>query len=135
MPKFRTMYIDTPDIPTHLIGDTKKYLTPIGSFLRKTSLDEVPQLWSVFLGDMSMVGPRPALFNQYDLITLRTNNQIHKLRPGLTGLAQIKGRDNLSVKDKVKYDLQYKYKKCTLFDIYILLITIQKIFTRKDISH
>ena len=135
MPKFRTMHIDSPDIATHLMDDPKKYLTPIGSFLRKTSLDEVPQLWSVFLGDMSLVGPRPALFNQHDLVTLRTNNELHKLRPGLTGLAQIKGRDHLSIEDKVDYDLQYNRKKCTLFDMYILLITLKKIFKKSDISH
>ena len=92
-------------------------------------------MWSVFLGDMSLVGPRPALFNQHDLVTLRTNNALHKLRPGLTGLAQIKGRDHLSIEDKVDYDLQYNRKKCTLSDIYILLITVKKIFTKSDISH
>lgn len=135
MPKFRTMYIASPNIATHLMDDPKKYLTPIGSFLRKTSLDEVPQLWLVLVGDMSLVGPRPALFNQHDLIKLRTKKQIHKLKPGITGLAQIKGRDHLSLEDKVQYDLQYNNKKCTLFDMYIILITIKQIFKKSNISH
>ena len=129
------MYIASPNIATHLMDDPKKYLTPIGSFLRKTSLDEVPQLWLVLVGDMSLVGPRPALFNQHDLIKLRTKKQIHKLKPGITGLAQIKGRDHLSLEDKVQYDLQYNNKKCTLFDMYIILITIKQIFKKSNISH
>jgi O-antigen biosynthesis protein WbqP len=135
MPKFRTMRNKSPQIATHLMLDPKKYLTPIGSFLRKTSLDELPQLWSILIGNMSMVGPRPALFNQKDLIKLRQKKNIHKLRPGLTGLAQINGRDNLSIDEKVSYDLQYNNKKSTLFDLYIILLTIKKIFTEDSISH
>ena len=107
MPKFRSMRVDTPAVATHLLSDPKKFLTPVGSFLRKSSLDELPQLWSILRGDMSFVGPRPALYNQDDLITMRTQNGVDRLVPGLTGWAQINGRDELPVPDKVKLDVDY----------------------------
>ena len=111
MPKFRTMHLSTPAVATHLLKNPSQYLTPIGSFLRRTSLDEIPQLWCILLGDMSFVGPRPALFNQYDLIKLRAVSGIHRLKPGLTGWAQVNGRDNLSIKEKVVFDKEYMKKK------------------------
>lgn len=135
MPKFRTMRIDTPPLPTHLMKNPEQYLTPIGPFLRKTSLDEIPQLWSIFKGDMSFVGPRPALFNQEDLIALRTQLGIHKLTPGLTGWAQINGRDSLPISEKVLWDKEYLEKKSMFFDFYILTKTFLKIFCEKDVSH
>lgn len=135
MAKFRTMKVGTPALPTHLMTNSDFYLTPLGSFLRRTSLDEIPQLWSILKGDMSFVGPRPALFNQDDLVALRTDLGIHTLIPGLTGWAQINGRDSLTIPEKVLWDKQYMEKKSFFFDIYIILKTIQKIICGKDISH
>lgn len=135
MPKFRTMQINTPAVATHLMTNSANYLTPIGSFLRKSSLDEIPQLWSILKGDMSFVGPRPALYNQDDLIKLRTDEGIHILQPGLTGWAQINGRDSLSIPEKVKWEKEYLQKKSFWFDMYIFFRTIHKIFFPKDVSH
>jgi O-antigen biosynthesis protein WbqP len=135
MPKFRTMRIDTPEVATHLIGDPDKWLTPIGSFLRKTSLDELPQLWSVFKGDMSFVGPRPALFNQDDLRLLRTEAGVHVLTPGITGWAQVKGRDSLCLKEKLKFDVQYLERRSLFFDIRILCMTLVSVLKRDGVSH
>ena len=135
MPKFRTMQINTPAVATHLLADPDKYLTPIGSFLRKTSLDELPQLWSIMKGDMSFVGPRPALFNQDDLIALRTQSGVHELVPGLTGWAQINGRDELPIPDKVKLDVEYLQRQSFWFDIKILWFTFIKVVRRDGISH
>ncbi|MBY0292286.1 MAG: sugar transferase [Alphaproteobacteria bacterium] len=135
MPKFRTMRVGTPVLPTHLMTSADRYLTPIGSFLRKTSLDEIPQLWSILKGDMSVVGPRPALFNQEDLIALRTQLEIHTLVPGLTGWAQINGRDSLPISEKVLWDKEYAQKRSFLFDCYIFVKTFQKVFFEKNVSH
>ena len=135
MPKFRTMRIDTPAVATHLLSDPGKALTPIGSFLRRTSLDELPQLWSILKGDMSFVGPRPALFNQYDLIELRTACGVDVLVPGLTGWAQVNGRDALSIADKVEFDLQYLKERSFLMDIKILYMTFIKVIRRAGVSH
>jgi O-antigen biosynthesis protein WbqP len=135
MPKFRTMKIDTPAVATHLLANPKQYLTPIGSFLRRTSLDELPQLWSIIKGDMSFVGPRPALFNQDDLIALRTANGVDDLVPGLTGWAQINGRDELPIAEKVNLDIEYLHKKSLLFDIKILSLTFIKVLHREGIQH
>jgi len=135
MLKFRTMYLNTPAVATNLLKNPAQYLTPVGSFLRKTSLDEIPQLWSILLGDMSFVGPRPALFNQYDLIKLRTSRGIHHLTPGLTGLAQINGRDDLSIEKKVEFDAKYLKKKSFIFDLKILYLTFIKIIRREGIHH
>lgn len=135
MPKFRTMLIDTPEVATHLLEDADNYLTPIGSFLRKTSLDELPQLWCIFTGDMSFVGPRPALFNQDDLIEQRTSMDIHKLVPGVTGWAQINGRDELPIPDKVQLDNEYKHKQSFWLDIKILWLTAFKVIKRDGVSH
>ena len=135
MPKFRTMRVDTPQVATHLLTNGSSYLTPVGSFLRKTSLDELPQLWSVFTGEMSFVGPRPALFNQDDLIELRTKNNIHLLPPGITGWAQINGRDDLSIDEKVKFDKEYLDRKSLFFDIKILFKTVSKVFLSEGITH
>ena len=135
MPKFRSMIIDTPDVASHLLHDPKKYLTPIGGFLRSTSLDELPQLLSILKGDMSFVGPRPALFNQEDLIALRTEKGLNKMVPGITGLAQINGRDNLSVNDKVKFDEDYFYNKSFWFDLKILYKTAIKVINSQGITH
>jgi O-antigen biosynthesis protein WbqP len=135
MPKFRTMKVGTPPLPTHLMTNSHSYLTPIGSFLRRTSLDEIPQLWSILKGDMSFVGPRPALFNQDDLVALRTELGVHRLVPGLTGWAQINGRDSLPIPEKVLLDKHYMERQSFFFDCYIFLKTIQKIFHGKDISH
>lgn len=135
MPKFRTMRIDTPQVATHLLNDGKNYITPIGSFLRKTSLDELPQLWSVLKGDMSLVGPRPALFNQYDLMELRTKAGVHTLVPGVTGWAQINGRDELSSEEKVKFDKEYLERRSVMFDLKIIFMTAFKVLLRKGISH
>lgn len=135
MPKFRSMRIDTPAVATHLLKQGQIYLTPIGSFLRKTSLDELPQIWSILVGDMSVVGPRPALFNQYDLVALRTEKGVHCLKPGLTGWAQINGRDDLSIEDKVNLDADYVERMGPLFDIHIIWITAVKVLTRSGISH
>jgi O-antigen biosynthesis protein WbqP len=135
MPKFRTMRIDTPQVATHLMTEPGKWLTPIGGFLRRTSLDELPQLWSVFIGDMSIVGPRPALFNQDDLIELRTANGIHHLAPGLTGLAQVRGRDELPIPVKVEYDAEYCAKHSLLLDLRIIGQTILNALKGEGISH
>jgi O-antigen biosynthesis protein WbqP len=135
MPKFRTMHTKTPDIPSHLLKDPDVFLTPIGNFLRSTSLDELPQLFSILKGDMSLVGPRPALFNQEDLILLRTEKGISQLLPGITGWAQINGRDHLSIKDKVKFDEEYLHKKSFWFDLYILFKTVKRVLISQGISH
>jgi O-antigen biosynthesis protein WbqP len=135
MPKFRSMRFDAPAIAKHLLGDPLKYLTPFGRFLRKFSLDELPQLWSVLKGDMSFVGPRPALYNQDDLIELRTKNGLHKLMPGITGWAQVNGRDNLSVSRKVEYDEYYMNHRSFMFDLKILLLTLGKVIRSEGIHH
>ncbi len=135
MPKFRTMRIDTPSVATHLLSEPRKYLTPVGSFLRKCSLDELPQLWSVLKGDMSFVGPRPALHNQYDLIDLRTKKGIHKLVPGITGWAQVNGRDDLSIPEKVAYDEYYLKNGSLLLDLRILWLTLFKVIKTEGIKH
>lgn len=135
MPKFRTMRVDTPQVATHLLRNSDEYLTSIGAFLRKSSLDELPQLWSVLSGAMSFVGPRPALFNQYDLMGLRTQYNIHQLPPGITGWAQINGRDGLSIEEKVKFDLEYLRRRSFIFDLKIMFLTLYKVISRKDISH
>ena len=135
MPKFRTMHLNAPNVATHLLKNPNQYLTPVGPFLRKTSLDEIPQLWSVLKGDMSIVGPRPALFNQYDLINLRTFKSIHQLTPGITGWAQVNGRDNLSNAKKVFFDEEYLKKKSFIFDLKILYLTFIKIIRREGIHH
>ena len=135
MPKFRSMRVDTPPVATHLLTDPALYLTPIGSFLRKSSLDELPQLWSIIKGDMSFVGPRPALFNQDDLIALRTEYRVHELVPGLTGWAQINGRDELPIPEKVKLDREYLLRQSFWFDIKILWLTLIKVMRRDGVSH
>ena len=135
MPKFRSMRIDTPTIATHLLDNPDQWITPIGSFLRKTSMDELPQLWSILVGHMSFVGPRPALFNQYDLISMRTKMGIHVLRPGLTGWAQVQGRDELRVPEKVKLDLEYLQRQTFFFDLKIIWITILKVVAEDGVSH
>ena len=135
MPKFRTMRIGTPAVATHLLTNPDAYLTPVGSFLRKTSLDELPQLWSILVGDMSFVGPRPALFNQDDLVALRTEQGVHELLPGLTGWAQVNGRDGISIPDKVKLDVEYLRRQSLWFDITILWLTVLKVVRRDDVSH
>ena len=135
MPKFRSMLTETPAVATHLLGDASAYLTPIGSFLRKSSLDELPQLWSIFVGDMSFVGPRPALFNQADLISLRTEYGVHHLLPGLTGWAQVNGRDELSIPEKVRLDVEYLQRRSFWFDIRILLMTVVKVLWHDGVSH
>ena len=135
MPKFRSMRVETPAVATHLLNDPKVYLTPIGSFLRKSSIDELPQLWSVLKGDMSFVGPRPALFNQDDLIALRNKAGVDKLQPGITGWAQVNGRDALSIAKKVNFDAEYLKKKSLIFDLKILYLTFIKIIQRDGIKH
>jgi O-antigen biosynthesis protein WbqP len=135
MPKFRTMKIDTPPLATHLLTNPEQYLTPIGSFLRKSSLDELPQLWSILKGDMSFVGPRPALFNQEDLIALRTKAGVHLLLPGLTGWAQINGRDELPIPEKVLLDVVYVEKRSFWFDCKIIALTIFKVLNRDNVQH
>jgi O-antigen biosynthesis protein WbqP len=135
MPKFRTMRVGTPAVATHLLTDPNTYLTPIGSFLRKSSLDELPQLWSIIKGDMSFVGPRPALFNQQDLMELRTENGVHTLLPGLTGWAQVNGRDELPIPQKVAFDIEYLHRQSLSFDIRILFLTALKVIMRKDVTH
>ena len=135
MPKFRSMRINTPAVATHLLEKPEAWLTPIGSFIRKTSLDELPQLWCILKGDMSFVGPRPALFNQADLIDLRTKNGIHRLVPGLTGWAQINGRDELSIHEKVSFDLVYLNQRSLVFDIRIILQTASASLYARGISH
>ena len=135
MPKFRTMRIDTPAVATHLLENPDQFLTPIGGFLRKTSLDELPQLWSILKGDMSFVGPRPALFNQDDLIALRTEKGVHKLVPGLTGWAQVNGRDELPIPEKVALDVEYMERQSFWFDLKILWMTFLKVLRRDGVSH
>lgn len=135
MPKFRTMKVDTPVVATHLLIDPKQYLTPVGSFLRRSSLDELPQLWSILHGDMSFVGPRPALFNQNDLIELRTLHGVEKVLPGLTGWAQVNGRDELSVYQKVRFDVEYVQRRSLFFDFKILVLTFLKVLRRDGVSH
>lgn len=135
MPKFRTMRVGTPAVATHLLVDPAAHLTSIGSFLRKSSMDELPQLWSILKGDMSFVGPRPALFNQEDLINLRTRHGVHELVPGLTGWAQINGRDELPIPAKVKLDAEYRQRRSLGFDLLILWRTFIKIVTRDGVSH
>jgi O-antigen biosynthesis protein WbqP len=135
MPKFRSMRIDTPAVATHLLQNPEQWLTPIGSFLRKSSLDELPQLWSILKGDMSLVGPRPALFNQDDLIALRSEMGVHELLPGLTGWAQIKGRDELLIPQKVQLDAEYLQRRSFLFDLKILWMTALKVLARHGVSH
>jgi O-antigen biosynthesis protein WbqP len=135
MPKFRSMRVGTPAVATHLLADASSHLTPIGSFLRKSSLDELPQLWSILVGDMSFVGPRPALFNQKDLIAMRTVQGVHTLLPGLTGWAQVNGRDELPIPEKVKLDVAYLQRQSLGFDICILWLTIVKVLKRDGVSH
>jgi O-antigen biosynthesis protein WbqP len=135
MPKFRSMQLNTPVVATHLLRDPHAYLTPVGSFLRKSSLDELPQLWSILKGEMSFVGPRPALFNQYDLIELRTRHGVHELVPGLTGWAQINGRDELPIPQKVALDIEYLQKRSFLFDLKIMCLTIAKVLRRDSVTH
>ena len=135
MPKFRSMRVGTPAVATHLLANPKEHLTPIGSFLRKSSLDELPQLWSILVGDMSFVGPRPALFNQHDLIELRTQKNVHTLVPGLTGWAQVNGRDELPIPQKVALDAEYLQRQGLWFDIQILWLTFLKVVQRDGVSH
>ena len=135
MPKFRSMQIGTPVVATHLLNNPDAYLTPIGSFLRKSSLDELPQLWNIIKGDMSFVGPRPALFNQSDLIELRTRYGVHRLMPGLTGWAQINGRDELPIPDKVALDVEYLHRKSWWLDIKIIFLTALRVIRRDGIVH
>lgn len=135
MPKFRSMRIDTPEVATHLLADPKAYITPIGAFLRKTSLDELPQLWCILTGEMSFVGPRPALFNQQDLIELRTKAHVHELMPGLTGWAQINGRDDLPIPEKVALDTEYLQHRSFWFDVRIIWKTAIKVLARDGVSH
>jgi O-antigen biosynthesis protein WbqP len=135
MPKFRSMRVGTPAVATHLLSNPDAYLTPIGSFLRKSSLDELPQLWSILVGDMSFVGPRPALFNQHDLVELRTKAGVHELVPGLTGWAQINGRDELPIPEKVALDVEYLHRKSLFFDIKIIILTAWKVVKRDNVTH
>jgi O-antigen biosynthesis protein WbqP len=135
MPKFRSMRVDTPAVATHLLANPRAYLTPIGSFLRKSSLDELPQLWCILVGDMSFVGPRPALFNQHDLTELRTQKNVHTLLPGLTGWAQVNGRDQLPIPQKVELDADYLQRQGFWFDIKILWLTFLKVVQRDGVSH
>jgi O-antigen biosynthesis protein WbqP len=135
MPKFRTMRMDTPAVATHLLPDPASFLTPIGGFLRKSSLDELPQLWSILAGDMSFVGPRPALYNQADLIALRTEQGVDTLTPGLTGWAQVNGRDELPIPQKVAFDVQYLQRQSFWFDVRILWLTFVKVIQRDGVTH
>jgi len=135
MPKFRTMFTNTPDIATHLLENADSYLTPVGPLLRKYSLDELPQLWSILKGDMSFVGPRPALHNQDDLITIRTAMGVHRLIPGITGWAQINGRDEISIPAKVEYDEYYMQHQSFFFDLKILWLTFAKVLKSENIQH
>ncbi len=135
MPKFRTMRVDTPAVATHLLADPKRFLTPVGPFLRKSSLDELPQLWSILVGDMSFVGPRPALFNQDDLIALRTEYGVDQVLPGLTGWAQINGRDELPIPDKVRLDAEYLQRQSFFLDLKIIFLTFLKVVRRDGITH
>jgi O-antigen biosynthesis protein WbqP len=135
MPKFRSMRTDTPAVATHLLDNPQSFLTPIGSFIRRSSLDELPQIWSVLVGDMSFVGPRPALYNQDDLIALRTERKVHTLMPGLTGWAQVNGRDELPIPAKVNLDVEYMQKQSFFFDVYILYLTFIKVLGRDGVTH
>jgi O-antigen biosynthesis protein WbqP len=135
MPKFRSMRTDTPDVATHLLEDPARWVTPLGRFLRKSSLDELPQLWSVLVGDMSLVGPRPALFNQHDLVELRTQAGVERLRPGVTGWAQVNGRDELPIPDKVKLDREYLERQSFGFDLAIILATARTAISGRGVSH
>ena len=135
MPKFRTMREETPEVATHLLENAEDFYTPVGSFLRKTSLDELPQLYSILINDMTLVGPRPALFNQDDLMALRIENRIDHLLPGVTGWAQVNGRDELSLKMKVGYEVEYLNRKTFLFDLYIIWLTVLKVIKKDGISH
>lgn len=135
MPKFRTMRIDTPAVATHLLSNPEQFLTPIGSFLRRSSLDELPQLWSILRGDMSFVGPRPALFNQDDLIELRTRYGVDQMTPGLTGWAQINGRDELPIPEKVHLDVEYMQRQSFWFDLKIIFFTFLKVLKKDGITH
>lgn len=135
MPKFRTMRTGAPDVATHLLDDPKEWVTPLGRFLRRSSLDELPQLWSVVKGDMSLVGPRPALFNQDDLVMLRTKAGVDALRPGLTGWAQINGRDELPIGEKARLDREYLERMSIAFDLRILAATALSAFSGRDVSH
>jgi O-antigen biosynthesis protein WbqP len=135
MPKFRTMRVDTPVVATHLLESPDRWLTPIGSILRRSSLDELPQLWSIVVGDMSVVGPRPALFNQHDLVELRTQRGVHKVRPGLTGWAQINGRDEIPIPEKVAYDAWYLDHQSLAVDLRIILLTAFKVLRREGVTH
>ncbi len=135
MPKFRTMRIDTPQLPTHLLTDPGRWVAPGGRFLRATSLDELPQLWSVLRGHMSLVGPRPALFNQDDLVELRTQEGVHLLRPGITGWAQINGRDELPIPLKVEFDAEYARRMSFLFDLKVMVLTVVRALAGRGVSH
>lgn len=135
MPKFRTMRVDTPALATHLLSNPEQFLTPIGSFLRRSSLDELPQLWSILRGDMSFVGPRPALFNQDDLVSLRTHYGVDQILPGLTGWAQINGRDELPIPDKVQLDVEYMQRQSFWFDLKIIMLTFLKVVKKDGITH
>ncbi|HZZ67959.1 MAG TPA: sugar transferase [Phenylobacterium sp.] len=135
MPKFRTMRMGTPDVATHLLADPQQWVTPLGRFLRRTSLDELPQLWSVLKGDMSLVGPRPALFNQDDLVALRTEAGVDALRPGLTGWAQINGRDELPIPEKARLDREYLERMSFTFDLRILAITAVSALSGRGVTH
>jgi O-antigen biosynthesis protein WbqP len=135
MPKFRTMKTGTPVVATHLLPDPTSFLTPIGSFLRKSSLDELPQLWSIFVGDMSFVGPRPALYNQDNLIAMRAEYGVDKLMPGLTGWAQVNGRDELPLPQKVAFDVEYLQRQSFWFDLGILWLTFVKVVRRDGVAH
>lgn len=131
--KFRTMRIDTPNVATHLLKNPGQYITPIGKFMRKTSLDELPQLFNILKGEMSVVGPRPALYNQYDLIEMRTKANVHTVRPGLTGLAQVSGRDELENEQKVYFDQQYVQKQSFFFDLKLIVLTVVKVFKSEGV--
>ena len=135
MPKFRTMYLNTPEVATHLLNNPDAFLTPLGRFLRKTSLDELPQIWSIINGDMNFVGPRPALYNQNDLIDLRVQSGVDKLVPGVTGWAQVNGRDSLLISEKVNLEKEYLERKTFWFDIKILWLTLLKVFSQDSVSH
>ncbi|WP_112992438.1 sugar transferase [Herminiimonas fonticola] len=135
MPKFRTMRVDTPAVATHLLTNPEQFLTPIGSFLRQSSLDELPQLWSILKGDMSFVGPRPALFNQEDLISLRSRYGVDRIKPGLTGWAQVNGRDELPIPEKVELDVEYMQRQSFWFDWKIIILTFLKVLKKDGITH
>jgi O-antigen biosynthesis protein WbqP len=135
MPKFRTMRTDTPDVATHLLEDPARWITPLGRFLRRSSLDELPQLWSVLIGDMSLVGPRPALHSQADLIALRTEAGVERLRPGVTGWAQVNGRDDLPIPEKVRLDAEYLARRSLAFDLRIIAATALAAVTARGVSH